>query len=184
VGKISKAMKIVPRSLKNLEKLTEEVGEATARAEKALQRADRTAQNADKTAATANKAASKVKKTGTGAGSGGSKRTGKYPATYKRPSGYRKGVRDQVWAQAEAGAKDGKVRDPLTKQVMAKDEPWDMGHKPGHEFRKHQANAAERGIDRKQFLDEHNDPSHYWPELPSSNRSHQGEDHTDDYFGP
>lgn len=41
----------------------------------------------------------------------------------------------------------------------------------------------ERGITRKQFLDEHNNPDHYRPELPSSNRSHKGEDLTDDYFG-
>jgi predicted ribonuclease toxin of YeeF-YezG toxin-antitoxin module len=67
---------------------------------------------------------------------------------------------------------------------MSPDEPWDMGHKPGYEFRKHQASARERGIPRDQFLDEHNDPSHYRPELPSSNRGHDGEDMTDNYFGP
>ena len=59
-----------------------------------------------------------------------------------------------------------------------------MGHKPGYEFRKHRASAQERGIDRKQFLDEHNDSSHYRPELPSSNRSHSCEDMTDLYLGP
>lgn len=57
---------------------------------------------------------------------------------------------------------------------MKKDEPWDMGHKPGYEFRKHQQSAMERNISRKQFLDEHNNPDHYQPELPSSNRSHKG----------
>jgi predicted ribonuclease toxin of YeeF-YezG toxin-antitoxin module len=67
---------------------------------------------------------------------------------------------------------------------MSKDKAWDMGHKPGHEFRKHQKSAANRGIDRKQFLDEHNNPSNYRPELPSSNRSHAVEDMTDIYFGP
>jgi len=67
---------------------------------------------------------------------------------------------------------------------MSKDKPWDMGHKPGQEFRKHQQSAAGRGIDRKQFLDEHNNPSKYRPELPSSNQSHKGENLTDDYFGP
>ncbi|WP_410059020.1 GH-E family nuclease [Ruminococcus sp.] len=41
-----------------------------------------------------------------------------------------------------------------------------------------------RIIDRKQFLDEHNDSSHYRPELPSSNRSHSCEDMTDQYLGP
>ncbi|WP_257350216.1 T7SS effector LXG polymorphic toxin [Pseudalkalibacillus decolorationis] len=101
--------------------------------------------------------------------------------TYKRPSGYRKGVRDKVWENAKKS--DGEVRDPLTKKVINKDEQWDMGHKPGYEFRKHQQSATERGISRKEFLDEHNNPDHYQPELPSSNRSHQGEDLTDDYFG-
>ena len=28
------------------------------------------------------------------------------------------------------------------------DEPWDMGHKPGYEFWKHQKSAKERGISR------------------------------------
>jgi predicted DNA-binding ribbon-helix-helix protein len=59
-----------------------------------------------------------------------------------------------------------------------------MGHKPGYEFRKLQASAEQRGIPRAQLLDEYNDPSHYRPELPSSNRSHVGENMTDEYFGP
>ncbi|MNV99865.1 Ribonuclease YqcG [compost metagenome] len=67
---------------------------------------------------------------------------------------------------------------------MKKEDPWDMGHNPGYEFRKHQISAAERGITRKQFLDEHNNYNHYRPELPSSNRSHSGEDPSDLYFGP
>ena len=49
-------------------------------------------------------------------------------------------------------------------------------------IRKHRASARERGITRKQFLDEHNNPSHYRPELPSSNRSHVCEDLTDLYL--
>ncbi|WHX51486.1 GH-E family nuclease [Paenibacillus woosongensis] len=59
-----------------------------------------------------------------------------------------------------------------------------MGHKPGFEFRKHRKSAQERGISRKQFLDEHNNPDHFRPEKPSSNRSHKDEDHSDDYKGP
>ncbi|MFB1051816.1 HNH/ENDO VII family nuclease [Paraliobacillus sp. JSM ZJ581] len=106
---------------------------------------------------------------------------GSLDKTYKRPSGYRKGVRDEVWEKAKDT--DGNVRDPLTGTLMNKDGPWDMGHKPGYEFRKHQQSAMERGISRKEFLDEHNNPDHYYPELPSSNRSHKGEDLTDDYFG-
>lgn len=104
----------------------------------------------------------------------------KYP--YRRPSGYRAGVRDKVWDAAERD--DGKVYDPLTGKEMNKDEPWDMGHKPGFEYRKHRDSAFQRGISRDQFLDEHNDPSHYWPELPESNQGHAGEDHTDFFGGP
>jgi len=103
--------------------------------------------------------------------------------TYARPSGYRKGVKDQVWDDAIEPS-TGRVRDPKTGKFMSKDKSWDMGHKPGHEFRKHQKSATERNIDRKKFLDEHNNPSKYRPELPSSNRSHAAEDMTDKYFGP
>jgi hypothetical protein len=78
----------------------------------------------------------------------------------------------------------GEVHDPLTKAVIRDDDAWHMGHRPFYEFRKHVASAWERVIDRKQFLDEHNDPSHYWPELPLSNCSHAGEDMTDTYLGP
>ena len=102
--------------------------------------------------------------------------------SYERPSGFRKGVRDEVWGAAiEPSTRQ--VRDPLTGRFMAKDSPWDMGHKPGYEFRKYQESAKARGIDRAQFLNEYNDPSHYRPELPASNRSHRGEDMTDSYFG-
>jgi len=102
---------------------------------------------------------------------------------YSRPSGYRKGVRDTVWNQAVEDSIDGQVRDEITKEVMSPDEPWDMGHRYGYEFRKHQQSAADRGIGRTQFLDEHNKPEHYRPELPSSNRSHAGEAPDDIYFG-
>ncbi|RZK33107.1 MAG: hypothetical protein EOO57_13860, partial [Hymenobacter sp.] len=108
---------------------------------------------------------------------------------YERPSGYHKGVRDNVWdtaTKADApgtNAPDGNVYDPVTREPMDPADPWDMGHKPGYEFRKHQQSAAERGIGTKQFNKEHNNPDHYRPETPSSNRSHQGEDMTDDYFG-
>jgi RHS repeat-associated protein len=101
---------------------------------------------------------------------------------YKRPSGYRKGVRDEVWERAKGP--DGLVRDPLTGKVMSKDQPWDMGHKPGHEFWKHQQSARERGISREEFLNEYNNPENYRPEIPSSNRGHAGEDKSDTFLGP
>lgn len=102
---------------------------------------------------------------------------------YERPSGYRAGVRDDVWDEAAGNSIDGQVRDPLTGDIMSPDDPWDMGHRPGYEFRKHRESAADRGIGREQFLDEHNNPDHYRPELPSSNRSHADEAPDDIYLG-
>lgn len=58
-----------------------------------------------------------------------------------------------------------------------------MGYKPGYKFRKYQKSAQERGISRKQFLDEQNNPGLYRPELQTFNRSHKGEGLTDNYFG-
>ena len=94
---------------------------------------------------------------------------------------YRKNEKETVWDKAKD--EQGVVKDPITKKVMDIEEPWDMGHKPGHEFRKHQQSAADRKITRKQFLDEYNNPNSYRPELPESNRSHIGEDKMDFYFG-
>ncbi|MCG3128345.1 MAG: hypothetical protein CHACPFDD_03229 [Phycisphaerae bacterium] len=104
------------------------------------------------------------------------------PKTYERPSGFRKGVREDVWRNAKGP--DGRVRDPVTGREMRFEEPWDMGHKPGYEFRKLQKSALDRGLSRKQFLDEYNDAGHFRPELPCSNRGHRGELKTEDYFGP
>lgn len=111
-----------------------------------------------------------------GNGSAGSK------TDYSRPSGFRKGVRDKVWNDS-VEPRTGRVRDPVTGQFMSKKKPWDMGHKPGQEHRKHAADAERRGISRDDYLNEHNDPNRYRPELPSSNRSHKGEDKTDNYAG-
>lgn len=93
---------------------------------------------------------------------------------HRRPSGYRSGVRDQVWNNA-IEASTGRVRDAVTGRFMSGLSPWDMGHLPGHEFWRHAIDARDRGLTRGEFLDEHNDPCNYRPELPSSNRSHRGE---------
>ncbi len=65
---------------------------------------------------------------------------------------------------------------------MPKDKPWDMGHKLGYEFTKHQKSAEQQGISREQFLDEYYDAKNYRPELPGSNRSHKGENRTSQYL--
>ena len=107
--------------------------------------------------------------------------------TYARNSGFRKGVRDQVWNDAVDDS-TGLVNDPLSGATMSKEEPWDMGHRPGMEYWKERDNAINNWLDnrdytsRKEFLDIMNDPSRYRPELPSSNRSHLGEDASSDFW--
>ena len=93
----------------------------------------------------------------------------------------RKKVEDKIWESNKD--EYGDVRDPLTKQIMRKDEPWDKGHKPGFEHYKHRQSAVDRKISRKQFRDECNDYRLYRPELPSSNRCHKGEGPPDVYCG-
>lgn len=92
---------------------------------------------------------------------------------YQRPSGFRKGVRESVFNNAKDA--NGRVFDVQSGKEIKFTDSWDMGHLPGYEFRKHRASAQKRQITRKQFLNEHNDPSHYRPELPSSNRNHSDE---------
>ena len=105
----------------------------------------------------------------------------KVPKTYARPSSYRKGVREKTWANAKS--KSGTVRDPQSGRVMNPNKKWDMGHKPGYEFRKHQQSAMDRKLTRKEFLDEHNNPKHYRPETPATNRSHELESRTGKWKG-
>jgi len=101
----------------------------------------------------------------------------KYRAT--RPK-FRKGVVSQVWENAKDAS--GKVLDPNNPNIELKWDPtksrsgqWDMGHRPGHEYRD-LLNKLEKGeINEKQFLDEYNNPKNYYPEDPSSNRSHKYE---------
>ena len=92
--------------------------------------------------------------------------------TYARPSGYRAGTRDAAWGNAKTT--DGSVIDPLGSRIDPS-KPWDMGHRPGFKFEDIQRRAAEEGWLRETFLNYHNNPLHYRPELPSTNRSHVAE---------
>ena len=79
---------------------------------------------------------------------------------YERPSGFRKGVREKTYNEAQKASNDNIVRDPDPEnpvEIKYTDE-WDMGHKPGHEFWKHQKDAAKREIGRSEFLDEYKSP--------------------------
>lgn len=109
-------------------------------------------------------------------------RNGNSSSIYERPAGYRKGVRDQVWENARE-VSTGQVRDPLTGRFMSKDSPWDMGHKPGYEWWKFQRHAEARGLSREQVITWNNNPKHFRPELPSSNRCHAAENLTSEFFG-
>ena len=80
---------------------------------------------------------------------------------------------------------DGKVRDPKTKKIIKKDakvkvvtksgrtynqRAWDMGHKPGKEWKK-ELNAFEKGkLTKEQLKARYNDPSRYRPETRKTNR--------------
>lgn len=85
-------------------------------------------------------------------------------------------IRKDVRAEVEGNAQkneNGQFLDVNTGKAI--DGPYDLGHKPGHEFRTEKAKAEQEGITQKQFNDRMNDPSLYQIEDPSSNRSHQFE---------
>jgi uncharacterized protein RhaS with RHS repeats len=88
-----------------------------------------------------------------------------YHRAPRRPKGFRKKVFDAN------KNREGKVVDPVTKKEISEDSDWDLGHKPGYEYAKHVESAKRRNLTRKQFLKEYQDPKHYRPELPGSNRS-------------
>jgi hypothetical protein len=102
---------------------------------------------------------------------------------YSRPK-FRPGVREAVYEKARADSPDGIVRDPDTRAEIPFDSDWQMGHEPGWEFRKHRSSAARRHLTREQFVDEYNDPNHYRPETPATNKGHELEalDHVDHWL--
>lgn len=67
------------------------------------------------------------------------------------------------------GGADGKVTwRPGTSRV----DVWDMGHKPGCEFRRLKSEALAGRMDEDEFNREFKDPSNYQVEDPTHNRSH------------
>jgi len=98
--------------------------------------------------------------------------------TYERVSP-RKSTRDAV--REIFLTKDGKLYDAVTGQEIKPGVPWVMGHKEAFELRKMKVDAADRGISRKEFIEEQNNPNIYQPELPStsSRGSHEADNHID-----
>ncbi|NVE92234.1 HNH/ENDO VII family nuclease [Vreelandella titanicae] len=52
---------------------------------------------------------------------------------------------------------------------------WDMGHKPGHEYRKLHKDYMDDKITKEEFMTFYRDPNNYQPESPSANRSRKYE---------
>lgn len=105
------------------------------------------------------------------------KTTVKKPYSKSRPS-YGKGQVDEVWETAKQ--KDGKVYDPNTGEELTWDKAkkprsWDMGHKPGHEYKKLHKDYMDGKIDKDKFLERYRNPDNYQPESQSANRSHKYE---------
>ena len=93
-----------------------------------------------------------------------------------RPS-YRKGVPEKVFERARM--RDGVVKDPLVGTIIEwepgqpRNGVWDMGHIPEQKYSKVHQEYLEGKMTPKEFRDWYNNPDHYRPELPSTNRSHQ-----------
>lgn len=84
----------------------------------------------------------------------------------------RKITRAEVEARAPRDA-GGRPIDPNTGGPI--DGKPDLGHKPGHEFRREKAAAEAEGLSQREFNDRMNNPDLYQLEDPSSNRSRRFE---------
>ncbi len=76
---------------------------------------------------------------------------------------------------------DGKVIDPLGKEITwdkskKRNGQWDMGHKPGEEYRRDWKLYQEGKLSWDEMKERYNDSNRYRPELPSTNRSHKLEE--------
>jgi RHS repeat-associated protein len=106
-----------------------------------------------------------------GSGSGGSGSSSADP--YRRVK-WRKSTVETLKERAPK-TPEGDFIDPNTGRVIPKEGPFDVGHKPGHEYRKNRIEAAKNGASRKDFIESENNPDHLQLEDPQSNRSHQFE---------
>ncbi len=101
-----------------------------------------------------------------------------YSNPKNRPK-YEEGQVDEVWEQSKS--KDGKVYDPNTGEEITWDKTqsrsgqWDMGHKPGNEYRDLHQDYMDGKITKDEFLKEYRDPNNYQVESVSANRSHKFE---------
>lgn len=91
-------------------------------------------------------------------------------------------IRNSTRAEVENRAEkneNGNFLDANTGKPI--DKSYDLGHKPGHEYRYEKARAEREGLTQKGFNDRMNNPDYYQIEDPSTNRSHKYEMKTDPY---
>jgi hypothetical protein len=65
---------------------------------------------------------------------------------------------------------EGDFVDPNTREVIPKEGPFDIGHRPGYEWWRTQQIAREEGWTREQLIEYENDPSHFQIEARGVNR--------------
>ncbi|WP_207546504.1 HNH/ENDO VII family nuclease, partial [Methylobacterium indicum] len=107
---------------------------------------------------------------------------GKCDKPYSDPKQRPKYGKDQVKDVWDA-AKDenGDVYDPNTGEKLEWDKSksrsgqWDMGHKPGEEYKKLHDDYMSDRITQEEFMQRYRDPNNYQPEAVSGNRSHRFE---------
>lgn len=104
------------------------------------------------------------------------------PKPYSNPRSrpkYADGQVEDVWEAAKDA--NGDVYDPNTGEKLEWDPSksragqWDMGHKPGHEYRTLHRDYMEGHISKDEFLRQYRDPNNYQPESINANRSHRYE---------
>ena len=99
------------------------------------------------------------------------------PYTKARPA-YAKGQIEKVWNSAKQ--KNGKVYDPYTGEELHWDmnekRLWDMGHKPGKEYKKVHKEYIDGEISKDEFLKEYRNADNYQPQSRKTNRSRKYEE--------
>ena len=120
------------------------------------------------------KAAEKAEEFEKAAKIGNGLRKSPQPLLIERRPQYKNGFVDMVYDNAKQI--DGKVYDPNTGEELAwnknlpRNGQWDMGHKPGKEYRKLVKDFKDGKLTLFDFLKEYNNPDNYQPEAISSNR--------------
>jgi HNH/ENDO VII superfamily nuclease with conserved GHE residues/Domain of unknown function (DUF4150) len=101
-----------------------------------------------------------------------------YSDPKKRPK-YADGQVDEAWERAKD--KNGDVYDPNTGEKLEWDKTksragqWDMGHKPGFDYKKLHQDYMNGKISQEDFLQQYRNPNNYRPESVSGKRSHRYE---------